>query len=465
MTGNRGSATGRVRGRCSSQTLPCPRPGAQILAHGCVMGDTLTSLLTMASTGVSFGGAKSPACPRRGSVRARRARWQNPIPGPRARCSRASCPSRPDRLRWAQGGSGGSARPARLRVEPLVHRWQCPRSRRTLRSGRLEQSDAVPADRDLGCRARLRGSLLSALLSNARLWALRAAGRARAAHFGYELESLPESESDDPRWSALDWSHASHRRSNASLREGHLARRSRTQGRAADGAGAHGLWAWVFARGLDRDAQPGLLAQRRFCDAVAADRCIRGRGAASGANRLWMAVRVNGASQLWVGDGQPGQFVSIGNIAVLCDFAGELGDKLIYAPSCSSPGPLFAADPQTRTVERIHPSAEPTRGLLALGARRMLFVASDAQHGSELWITDGTQAGTRLFLETMPGPESAQPELLGQVAGLAYGALDYSSYGREPFVLRYGAGQSDAGRSCGTGGSILFADDPCSARP
>jgi hypothetical protein len=114
MTGNRGSATGRVRGRCSSQTLPCPRPGAQILAHGCVMGDTLTSLLTMASTGVSFGGAKSPACPRRGSVRARRARWQNPIPGPRARCSRASCPSRPDRLRWAQGGSGGSARPARL---------------------------------------------------------------------------------------------------------------------------------------------------------------------------------------------------------------------------------------------------------------------------------------------------------------------------------------------------------------
>jgi ELWxxDGT repeat protein len=224
--------------------------------------------------------------------------------------------------------------------------------------------------------------------------------------------------------------------------------------------GLTGFGPWVFARGLDRDAQPGLWRsdvsatqlQRIGAFEAVALRAVR--------NRLWMAVRVNGASQLWVGDGQPGQFVSIGNIAVLCDFAGELGDKLIYAPSCSSPGPLFAADPQTRTVERIHPSAEPTRGLLALGARRMLFVASDAQHGSELWITDGTQAGTRLFLETMPGPESAQPELLGQVAGLAYGALDYSSYGREPFVLRYGAGQSDAGRSCGTGGSILFADDP-----
>src|SRR5262249_18436363 len=36
----------------------------------------------------------------------------------------------------------------------------------------------------------------------------------------------------------------------------------------------------------------------------------------------------------------------------------------------------------------------------------LYFAATDAQHGTELWVTDGTAAGTRLAEEITPGPGS-----------------------------------------------------------
>jgi ELWxxDGT repeat protein len=39
----------------------------------------------------------------------------------------------------------------------------------------------------------------------------------------------------------------------------------------------------------------------------------------------------------------------------------------------------------------------------------LLFPARDANHGIELWTSDGTSAGTHLFLDVNPGPSSANP--------------------------------------------------------
>ncbi|HEV2720664.1 MAG TPA: ELWxxDGT repeat protein, partial [Thermoanaerobaculia bacterium] len=48
---------------------------------------------------------------------------------------------------------------------------------------------------------------------------------------------------------------------------------------------------------------------------------------------------------------------------------------------------------------------------------RAYFVATDADHGSELWVTDGTDAGTHVFVDLAPGPASSYPFNLTAVDG------------------------------------------------
>jgi ELWxxDGT repeat protein len=40
---------------------------------------------------------------------------------------------------------------------------------------------------------------------------------------------------------------------------------------------------------------------------------------------------------------------------------------------------------------------------------RFFFVGSDATHGTELWVSDGTPAGTQLFADLYPGPDNSYP--------------------------------------------------------
>jgi ELWxxDGT repeat protein len=51
---------------------------------------------------------------------------------------------------------------------------------------------------------------------------------------------------------------------------------------------------------------------------------------------------------------------------------------------------------------------------------RVLFAASDAEHGKELWTSDGTEAGTSLLDDVRPGPGSSSPRLLAAAGGKVY---------------------------------------------
>ena len=51
----------------------------------------------------------------------------------------------------------------------------------------------------------------------------------------------------------------------------------------------------------------------------------------------------------------------------------------------------------------INPSGPANPGLMRAAGSEVFFVASDGVHGTELWRTDGTAAGTAMVADITPG--------------------------------------------------------------
>ncbi len=78
-------------------------------------------------------------------------------------------------------------------------------------------------------------------------------------------------------------------------------------------------------------------------------------------------------------------------------------------------------------------SAGP-RALAAAGGR-LYFSATDSVHGMELWESDGTEAGTRMVQDIAPGGVASNPGELTEVGGRLFFAADDGVHGRELWVL------------------------------
>jgi ELWxxDGT repeat protein len=68
---------------------------------------------------------------------------------------------------------------------------------------------------------------------------------------------------------------------------------------------------------------------------------------------------------------------------------------------------------------------------MAVVGSQIYFTADDGVHGTELWVSDGTAAGTRMVRDIRPGPLSSRPSALGAFGGhLNFGADD-GTHGHE----------------------------------
>jgi ELWxxDGT repeat protein len=142
----------------------------------------------------------------------------------------------------------------------------------------------------------------------------------------------------------------------------------------------------------------------------------------------------------------PGESIEVGGTVY---FTAEL------AGAQSPGGELFkltAGAPGATLVADIMPGPFGSfpRGFTAYQGR-LYFMASDPEHGEELWSTDGTEDGTRLELDAHPGPASSGSQF--QVLGdrlLFIG--DAALSGRELYQLDPGAGPN------GTSGYHLVYD-------
>jgi ELWxxDGT repeat protein len=67
------------------------------------------------------------------------------------------------------------------------------------------------------------------------------------------------------------------------------------------------------------------------------------------------------------------------------------------------------AEAGTQIVKDINPIAGSLPSDITLVDDRVFFSADDGQHGRELWVSDGTEAGTHLVSDINPGPMRSSP--------------------------------------------------------
>jgi ELWxxDGT repeat protein len=65
----------------------------------------------------------------------------------------------------------------------------------------------------------------------------------------------------------------------------------------------------------------------------------------------------------------------------------------------------------------------------------LYFTMSCADTGVELWKSDGTEAGTQIVRDIIPGPDSSSPDFLTVLNDRLFFAADDGNHGRELWVV------------------------------
>jgi trimeric autotransporter adhesin len=105
-----------------------------------------------------------------------------------------------------------------------------------------------------------------------------------------------------------------------------------------------------------------------------------------------------------------------GPFLFLADLAGEF-QTFLYRSDGTEAGTF-----PIELDEGVHPWLP--KGVQAAGGK-VFFVASDEAHGSELWVSDGTRAGTRLVEDLVPGKASSFPQDLTAFGGRVFFSTTY----------------------------------------
>src|SRR5262249_53934632 len=112
------------------------------------------------------------------------------------------------------------------------------------------------------------------------------------------------------------------------------------------------------------------------------------------------------------------------------------------APSSSSVSAAVSRGSGRRTAPRrapcwartsLAPPRTPRAPSLSSGGH-FFFLADDLTTGPELWVSDGTAAGTHLVKDVFPGSRSSEISQLTAAGNKVYFVADDGVHGREPWV-------------------------------
>jgi len=201
-------------------------------------------------------------------------------------------------------------------------------------------------------------------------------------------------------------------------------------------------------------------------------------------HRIWFEILTDGSQELWSSDGTAGGTAKVTGEAGSFISHVAVGDMLYFlvqhdtffytlersdgTPAGTFPlgtwpeipvgltafaGQLFfsAPSPQgtelwssdgtaagTKVFRNINPDGGSLPYALAVLGDRLYFSAFDPIRGFELWSTDGTSNGTHPVQDIVPGPLSSAPDTLTAVGGRLYFTADDGITGRELWTLSPG---------------------------
>jgi ELWxxDGT repeat protein len=159
------------------------------------------------------------------------------------------------------------------------------------------------------------------------------------------------------------------------------------------------------------------------------------------------------ASDLWTSDGTPAGTVlvkeMVDGLGQNLDFLTAVGDTLYFTTDDGAHGrELWKSDGTasgTVLVKDIRPGGDsafpasswpPTNLPFLVGANGTLFfAANDGVHGEELWTSDGTEAGTQLLADVVPGSGGSSPSNLTVSGPLVYFSAVDDPTGRELYAV------------------------------
>ncbi|MFW5844774.1 MAG: hypothetical protein ACOCXJ_00950, partial [Planctomycetota bacterium] len=144
-------------------------------------------------------------------------------------------------------------------------------------------------------------------------------------------------------------------------------------------------------------------------------------------------------SSLSLGAAEPVQVTDINRQNGGVGEAVTLGDVLIFVnPTAEHGSELWRSDGTvegTRLLVDINPgsgSASPAR--LSRIGDEVWFAASDGEHGREVWITNGSAAGTRMLLDIADGSADSEPADFTAVGQRVFFSAETAATGRELWV-------------------------------
>ena len=157
-------------------------------------------------------------------------------------------------------------------------------------------------------------------------------------------------------------------------------------------------------------------------------------------------------AELWVGEGDPTILLPVADIQPGAEGSDPLpvgsfhGQYLFSADDGATGRELWASDGSlagTREVRDIRSGPEASSpgsyepwSSPAVTRWGAFFVADDGVSGRELWISDGTEAGTRRVADIHRGPAPSDPDDLAATTNRVFFFADDGVHGREPWVAR-----------------------------
>jgi ELWxxDGT repeat protein len=202
--------------------------------------------------------------------------------------------------------------------------------------------------------------------------------------------------------------------------------------------------------------------------------------------RLFFVVGVENPS-LWTSDGTVTGTKPVlpGHPFLNLNFGTALGSRLLFVTDSETERELWTSDgtaagtyriagigPRPSVVGVLGPGSSVIAGRQAVANGRAFFTTDDGVHGNQLWVTDGTAAGTHRVTDIAPGAAGAAIGPLVAVGKRVFFADDDGVHGRELWTsdgttagtrmvadIAPGAGSSLPANLTAVDGRLLFSAD------